>query len=146
MTARAFDGHPHSDGSEPAIIDRLRATEALTASLVAILDDQVIGHVAISPVEWDGGDGWYGLGPVSVDPLHQGRGVGAALIRMALDDIRIGGASGCVVAGDPAYYSRFGFQSDPRWTYPGLPPEYFMALPFAPVSGAGVVRYHSAFG
>ena len=50
------------------------------------------------------------------------------------------------MAGDSGYYSRFGFQSDPRWTYPGLPPEYFMALPFAPVTGAGVVRYHSAFG
>jgi len=118
----------------------------LSASLVAILDDQVIGHVAISPVEWDGGDRWFGLGPVSVDPRHQGRGVGAALIQRALDDIRIAGAAGCVVAGDSGYYSRFGFQSDPRWTYPGLPPEYFMALPFAPVTGAGVVRYHSAFG
>jgi len=146
VTERAFDGHPHSDGSEPAIIERLRAAGALTVSLVAVRDDQIIGHIAVSPVQWDGGDRWFGLGPVSVDRPHQGDGVGSALVRAALDEIRRLGAAGCVLAGDPAYYGRFGFRTDPRWTYAGLPPEYFMALSFTPVTGSGAVRYHPAFG
>lgn len=48
--------------------------------------------------------------------------------------------------GEPAYYGRFGFQADPRFAYPGPPPEYFMALAFGAVSGTGDVRYHPAFG
>lgn len=146
LTVRAFDGHPHSDGSEPAIIDALRAAGALSLSLVAIRDDAVAGHVAVSPVDWAGEGDWYGLGPISVEPAHQQQGIGSALIRAALDHIRGRDAAGCVVAGDPAYYARFGFRQDRRFTYPGLPPDYFMVLPFAPVSGAGVARYHPAFG
>ncbi len=146
VTERAFDGHPHSDGSEPAIIEHLRAADALFLSLVAVQNDQVIGHIAVSPVQWDGGDRWFGLGPISVDPVHQGDGVGLALVRAALDEVRSRGTAGCVVAGDPAYYRRFGFQTDPRWTYAGLPPEHFMALSFTPVTGSGPVRYHPAFG
>ena len=147
LTARAFDGHPHSDGSEPAIIDRLRAAGALSLSFVAVDDDdQIVGHIALSPVEWEGGADWFGLGPVSVAPEHQGRGVGSALIEAALADLRASGAAGCVLAGDPAYYTRFGFRADPHWVYPGLPPEYFMALAFGVAKGRGVVRYHPAFG
>ncbi|MBN8553679.1 MAG: N-acetyltransferase [Caulobacterales bacterium] len=146
VTQRAFDGHPHSDGTEPDIIERLRAAGSLTVSLVALQDDRIIGHIALSPVDWAGGAGWFGLGPVSIDPAHQRAGVGSALITAALDQIRKHGAAGCVLAGDPAYYRRFGFRVDPRWTYDGLPPEYFMALAFAPTDGSGPVRYHSAFG
>lgn len=147
LTARAFDSHPHSDGSEPDIIDRLRAAGALTLSFVALDEaDRIIGHIAISPVDWEGGDGWFGLGPVSVAPDRQRQGVGSALIETALSLLRANGAAGCVLAGDPAYYRRFGFQADPRWVYPGLPSEYFLSLSFADVAGAGRVRYHSAFG
>ncbi len=102
LTARAFAGHPHSDGSEPAIIDRLRLADALTLSLVAEQDGAPVGHLALSPVDWEGGHGWFGLGPVSVDPSHQGKGIGSALIRQALEHLQAAGFSGCVVAGDPA--------------------------------------------
>jgi len=51
LTAAAFDGHPHSDGSEPRILDALRDAGALTLSLVAEIDSQVVGHSAFSPVE-----------------------------------------------------------------------------------------------
>ena len=67
MTARAFAGVEHSDQTEPQIIGRLRAAGALSLSLVAIEGNVLIGHVAFSPVTIDGaGEGWFGLGPVSV--------------------------------------------------------------------------------
>jgi putative acetyltransferase len=146
LTRRAFRGQPHSDGSEPAIIDRLRAANALTVSLVAADDHAIVGHIAISPVTWPGEGRWVGLGPVSVDPDHQGQGIGTALIQRALDDIRGQGYDGCVVLGDPAFYARLGFRNDPRFTYPGAPPEYFSALAFSPVKGSGPVQYAPAFG
>ena len=146
LTTAAFDGHPHSDGSEPRIIDALREADGLTLSLIAESDGKIIGHAAFSPVEWSGQGDWYGLGPVSVAPDRQSRGVGLRLIEAGLAALRRRGARGCVVMGEPAYYSRFGFVQDPRLTYPGPPPEYFMALGFGPIEGSGHVRYHPAFG
>ncbi|HXV31231.1 MAG TPA: GNAT family N-acetyltransferase, partial [Sinorhizobium sp.] len=46
VTAAAFAGHPYSDQTEPLIIERLRAGGALSLSLVAEEEGDVIGHVA----------------------------------------------------------------------------------------------------
>jgi putative acetyltransferase len=51
-----------------------------------------------------------------------------------------------VVLGEPAYYGRFGFLADPALVLPGVPPEYFQALPFGSSRPCGVVSYHAAFG
>lgn len=148
LTQMAFEGHPHSDGSEPLIIDALRDARALTLSIVADLEGQIVGHAAFSPVEWCEQAGWFGLGPVSVLPQLQRRGIGQQLIESGLEQLRVIGASGCVVLGDPAYYGRFGFRQDARFTYRGAPAEYFGVLVFRePSAGlAGKVRYHPAFG
>jgi putative acetyltransferase len=136
----------HSDGTEGAIVEALRAAGALSASLVATVDGEVVGHVAFSPVTLDGADlGWYGLGPVSVRPDLQGQGIGAALIRAGLERLKVLGAKGCVVLGDPAYYPRFGFRQEPAIQYEGMPPEYFMALSLDGSRTSGKVAYHSAF-
>ncbi len=146
LTRVAFDGHPHSDGSEPAIIDRLREAGALLVSLVSVEGGRIVGHIAFSPVTWSGQGRWVGLGPVSVAPDLQARGIGGKLVREGLKRIADLGFHGCVVMGDPAYYGRFGFEVDPRLTYPGVPPEYFMRLAFQPVEGDGPVTYNPAFG
>lgn len=146
LIAEAFRPLPESDGSEVAIVDKLRSAHALTLSLVATdPDGQIIGHAAVSPV--DIREGWYGLGPVSVHPEMQGRGVGGRLITEALDRLRASGAGGIVVLGEPAYYSRFGFQVVPGLTYPHAPVEFFMALLLGDAHfPTGEVSYHRAFG
>lgn len=146
LTEAAFRTAPHADGTEHLIIDRLRAAGALTLSLVAEADGAVVGHVAFSPVTIsDGSAGWYGLGPISVDPSRQGEGIGGRLIREGLDRLKALDAAGCVLLGDPAYYGRFGFAPDPRLRLDGVPPEYFMRMAFSPVYGEGTVSYHPAF-
>ena len=146
LTETAFRTAPHADGTEHLIIDRLRAAGALTLSLVAEADGTIVGHVAFSPVSLsDGSRGWYGLGPISVDPARQGEGIGGKLIGEGLERLKALGATGCVLLGDPAYYSRFGFTPDTRLTLDGVPPEYFMRVAFSPVYGAGSVSYHSGF-
>lgn len=147
VTARAFADAEHSDQTEPQIIERLRAADALAISLVAIEDGTVIGHIAFSPVTIDGNhEGWFGLGPVSVLPGHQANGIGGALIHQGLDLLRTQSAAGCVVLGDPGYYHRFGFQQDERLRYEGAPPEYFMRLTFtAHEAPSGLVDYAPAF-
>jgi putative acetyltransferase len=136
----------YSSQTEKAIVDALRSAGALTLSLIAIEDGKIIGHVAFSPVTINGKtNGWYGLGPVSVWPNQQGRGIGQALIREGLNNLRDMNAQGCVVLGDPGYYSRFGFVSDPGLRYGDVPPEYFQRLGFTEIVPKGEVVFHPGF-
>jgi predicted N-acetyltransferase YhbS len=146
VVLEAFAQATHSSGTEHLIVDQLREKGALTLSLVAVESARIIGHVAVSPVIASEAPGtWFGLGPVSVQPSCQGRGVGSALIDEALDHLRHSGASGCVVLGDPDYYGRFGFQHDPRVSYRDAPPPYFQVLSFGTDQAAGPVEYDAAF-
>lgn len=146
VTVAAFLRAPHTDHTEHVIVRALRAAGQLSISLVAEHDGVIVGHVAISPVTIsDGAQAWFGLGPVSVTPAHQGRGIGTRLIEQALAALRERDANGCVVLGEPGYYSRFGFRAEPQLTLPGVPPEYFQALPFAAALPRGHVSYHEAF-
>jgi putative acetyltransferase len=146
LTISAFLNAPHSSHTEQFIVGALREAGQLTVSLVAVADGKVIGHVAVSPVSLSAGaPGWCGLGPISVLPEYQRRGVGARLMREALRILREQGAAGCVVLGEPAYYGRFGFLADRALVFPGVPPEYFQALSFGSSRSRGVVSYHAAF-
>mgnify|MGYP000484878701 CR=1 FL=1 len=81
VTRAAFENHPISRQTEPYIVEALRAAGALVVSLVAEADGRVVGHVAFSPVSLsDGSQGWYGVGPLSVLPECQRRGIGTALM------------------------------------------------------------------
>jgi putative acetyltransferase len=137
---------PHSSQTEAAIVDALRGTGALAISLVAVQDTAIVGHAALSPVRIDDVDGgWYGLGPVSVAPSEQRKGIGKALIGEGLGRLRHMGARGCVVLGDPAYYGRFGFANDPALRYGDVPPPYLQRLVFAGAPPNGVVAFHAGF-
>ncbi|NDW06133.1 GNAT family N-acetyltransferase [Jiella pacifica] len=147
LTEAAFADAPHSDQTEGAIVDALRAAKALTLSLVAVdVEGSILGHVAFSPVSIESDEaGWYGLGPVSVWPQSQRRGVGTALVVEGLRRLERLGAKGCVLFGDPAFYTRFGFASDPALTYRGLPVQYVQRLVMAPPAPSGEITYHPAF-
>jgi putative acetyltransferase len=146
LTARAFEDAAHTSHTEQYIVNALREAGALSLSLVAEDGGSLVGHVALSPVSLsDGSPGWFGLGPLSVLPEFQRRGIGSALMREALERLRRRGAIGCVVLGDPRYYGRFGFTADPRLTLEGVPPEYFQAVRFVACAAEGRVDYHPAF-
>lgn len=146
LTAAAFLNAPHTAHTEQFIVDALRQAGVLAVSLVAEQGGEVVGHVALSPVSIsDGSTNWYGLGPISVEPALQGKGIGSLLMQTALGRLRELGAAGCVLVGEPAYYSRFGFRAEPGLTLPDVPPEYFQALPFGSSTPRGVVRFHEAF-
>lgn len=147
LTTEAFENAPHSGGNEARIIEALRGSNALTISLIAEECGQIVGHIAFSPVQIDRRSvEWYGLGPVSVAPHLQRKGIGSALIREGLDRLRRMGAKGCVLLGDPSYYGRFGFVSDPKLTYIQYPNPYFQRLVLAGDTPGGDVTYHSGFG
>ncbi|MAM09355.1 MAG: GNAT family N-acetyltransferase [Rhizobiaceae bacterium] len=146
LVRRAFYGHPHSDGSEPDIIRRLRGAGALSLALVAEEDDRIVGHIAFSPVGFSGGArGWYGIGPVAVDPDYQNRGIGSALMLGGLELLKDDGARGAVLVGDPGFYHRFGFRAEPGISHKGVPAENLLVLPFDDELPTGEVAFHRAF-
>ena len=85
------------------------------------------------------------FGPISVDPAHQGRGIGTHLIRMTLRQAADAGHAGVVITGSPAYYARFGFRPASDFgiadqegaSYPEL-----MALELGPRRLAGIRGRH----
>jgi putative acetyltransferase len=146
VTTAAFKNAAHTSHTEQFIVAALRKAGALSVSLVADDSGTVIGHVAVSPVTVsDGTTGWYGLGPISVAPTYQRQGVGAQLMEHAVAELRALGAAGCVVLGEPGYYSRFGFKAEPSLVLPEVPPEYFLAVLFGGSLPSGSVSYHESF-
>jgi putative acetyltransferase len=146
VTVAAFLNAEHTSHTEQFIVSALRDSGALTISIVADKNNKVVGHVAVSPVSIsDGSRNWYGLGPISVAPDFQNQGIGSLLMEAALDTLQKFNAAGCVLLGDPNYYSRFGFKPDSRLVLPDVPPEYFQAISFIDKFPVGIVTYHEAF-
>jgi putative acetyltransferase len=145
LTGRAFSGLSFSDGSEPRIIGALREANALVLSLVAVLGDQIVGHVAFSEVGPPEQCGWFALGPVSVDPPLQRRGVGSQLIESGLRTLREQDAKGCVLIGDHRYYHRFGFVVAPAFAPPQYPSQHFQIVRFGDSLPDCPVTFHPAF-
>jgi putative acetyltransferase len=146
VTVAAFTTLQISSHTEQFVIDALRTAGALTVSLVAELDGRLVGHIALSPVTMsDGTKDWYGLGPVSVHPDFQGRGIGKALVQEGLTRLRCLQASGCCLVGHPQYYRQFGFENATGLCHEGVPDDFFFVLAFAGSTPQGKVSFHEAF-
>ena len=146
VTAAAFKTLAISNQTEQFIIAALRASKALAVSLVAEVDGRVVGHIAFSPVTiTDGSANWYGLGPVSVLPEFQRRGIGSALIQEGISRLKDLGARGCCLVGHPEYYRRFGFQNMRGLVCEGVPGEVFFALSLDGHIPQGIVEFHVEF-
>jgi len=146
VTMAAFEKHPYSHQTEQFIINALRAADVLTISLVAEMDNKVVGHIAFSPATIsDGSQGWYGLGPISVLPELQKQGIGKAMMHEGLLRLKAMGAKGCALVGDPNYYVRFGFRNIPGLIYEHVPQENFLVLQFDESRPQGIVTFHEGF-
>ena len=107
----------------------VETTSPSTKSLIAEIDNQVIGYVSYSPIflKSDSSISGYILAPLAASPEHQKQGVGSNLIKSVIDILTKDGADVLLVYGDPAYYGRFGFKEEIGRSF--VPP-YPLQYPF----------------
>lgn len=147
LTWAAFKPMAYSEDTEADIIRALRADGDLAISLVAEDGGEIVGHVAFSPVTIDGAhDSWFGLGPISVRPDRQRKGIGKALIAAGLKLLDERGASGCVLIGNPDVYGHAGFVSDGQLTYLNVDTKYVQRLVLRGPAPRGALSFARAFG
>jgi putative acetyltransferase len=140
--------------NEADLVDALREKAAAFISLVATVDDNVVGHIFFSPVTVESEETAFsamGLAPMAVLPAHQNQGVGSLLVREGLKECRRLDYDIVVVLGHPNYYPRFGFEpagsKGLRCEY-DVPDEVFMVTELKPnalLATRGLVKYHPVF-
>ena len=148
VNVRAFDGQIEAD-----LVDALRDRATPFISLVAVENDEIVGHICFTPVTLETNPACraVGLAPMAVRPDRQRRGIGTQLVRHGLEECRRLGQEFVVVVGHADYYPRFGFEQASTkglaCEFP-VPEDVFMVLELRPGSLAGkqgLVRYHPAF-
>jgi len=122
---------------EAEVVDALRDSCPEGVSLVAEAEGRIVGHILFTPTIVEGeGDSLVGTGlaPVAVLPQHQGKGIGSALVRAGLDEMRMAGEPFVVVVGHPGFYPKFGFERASKYgircEYSEVPDEAFMIIVF----------------
>jgi len=135
---------------EGNIVDVLRANGAALLSLVAALDDQVVGHIMYSQL-LVGEVAAAALGPMAVLPQHQRQGIGSKLVEAGNRKLKESGCPFIIVVGHPNFYPRFGFKPAStcgitcEWE---MPDDVFMVLALDDSKMAGVsglARYRPEF-
>ena len=135
---------------EASIVDALRGNRATRLSLVATLEDRVVGHIMYSPTFVGNVEG-AALGPMAVLPEHQRQGIGSRLVEAGLERLAREGVPFIVVLGHAEFYPRFGFKPARLYRITcewNVPDEVFMALVLdeATMPGAGgVAKYRAEF-
>ncbi len=139
LAIAAVVGDAFGTTSHPRLVDELRRSAAFLPglALVAVVDDEVVGHVMVTRAVVDDGSIRRPVGnlsPLAVAPSHQGQGIGRALVREVLARADRAGEAAVVLEGDPAFYGRLGFE-------PAAPWGITIDLPgWAPLEAAQVAR------
>lgn len=145
LNSRAFGQSLEAD-----IVDALRSHGAVLLSLVATIDERIVGHILYSPASI-GDLAGAGLGPMAVLPGFQRRGIGSALVAEGSRRMKQAGWPFVVVLGHAEFYPRFGFTRasahgiSSEWD---VPDEVFMLSILDPPRMSGVsgqVRYRPEF-
>jgi putative acetyltransferase len=140
LVSEAFAGFQEAD-----LVRSLRGAGDLAISMVAVQEGRVVGYAGLSRLGSPACA--LALAPIAVAEDVRRRGIGASVIRAALDRARQRRYRIVFVLGEPAYYARFGFSSAVALPFPcSYAGPYFMALRLgnAPVERAPVV-YAPAF-
>jgi len=137
--------------SEALLVDGLRGEAKPLISLVAEINDEVVGHILFTAVaigDTAASSATMGLAPLAVHPEFQDHGVGGGLVEAGIEACQAAGCEVVVTLGHPDYYGRYGFVSavEEGISYVGQDYDpFFMIRELIPGSlekYQGEVKYH----
>jgi len=149
VNKRAF-----GQGLEADLVDTLRRNCNDLLSLVAVVGNEVVGHILFSSVTVEGEETaveGMGLAPMAVLPEYQRQGIGSALVMTGIARLASSACSFVTVLGHTDYYPRFGFEPASRYGVRSqwdVPNESFMLLVLnesVMSEISGVARYRPEF-
>jgi putative acetyltransferase len=151
---RLVNIQPFGRTQEADVIDKLRQNCSDLLSLVAVRQNEIVGHILFSPAIVETEDTTtrgMGLAAMAVRPEYQRQGIGSELIRAGIAELKSRRCPFVIVLGHPQYYPRFGFERASRhgirseWQ---VPDEAFMILILDESetrSISGVAKYRPEF-
>lgn len=136
LIEQAFLKEPMSDHQEQFLVERLRKSADFIPelSLVAEVENQVVGHIILSKIEIKNASDSYpslALAPVSVLPRFHKKGIGGLLIKKAHEVAKELGFTSVILLGHDTYYPRFGYQQAHTFgiEFPfNIPKQFCMAI------------------
>jgi len=149
VNTRAFGRTQEAD-----LVDKLRRDCSDLLSLVAMRQNEIVGHILFSPATIESEDNstrGMGLAPLAVSPLYQRQGIGTILIRAGIQELKNRRCPFVIVLGHRQYYARFGFEPASRYGIRSewqVPDEAFMILILneSKTQGiSGVAKYRPEF-
>lgn len=157
LIEEAFRDEIYSDKREQFLVARLRNTAGFIPelSLVAEINDQIVGFILLSKLEIENNNkercSALALAPVAVLPAFQDKGIGGMLIETAHAIAKSLGHQSVILLGHEKYYPKFGYQPLHNFNLSlpfEAPPENCMAIELVPGALkklAGKVVYPDAF-
>lgn len=141
ITRETFWNLFKSGCDEHLVLHNLRKSNSYIPNLdmVALWENRIIGHTITTKAkvvdQKNNEHKVLCVGPISVLPEFQNKGIGGKLINQSIAIAKESGFSGMILFGDPGYYRRFGFVNAQKYgitTKEGLNFEPFMALELQP--------------
>jgi putative acetyltransferase len=122
--------------NEAKLIEEIRSSQGYIPqlSLVAELDNLIVGHILFSYIDLIGEQSLQvvALAPLAVIPQFQKRGIGSALVQAGLKKANAIKEALVIVLGHPHFYTRFGFEPSVNYKITSpfpVPDDVFMVKP-----------------
>jgi putative acetyltransferase len=133
-TIREVNRRAFGQTQEADLVDKLRQNHRDLLSLVAVIQNEVVGHILFTPVTIESAARTVrgmGLAPMAVLPEYQRQGIGSTLVRSGIEQLKKRQCPFIIVLGHAEYYPKFHFEPASRYGIRSewqVPDEAFMIL------------------
>jgi putative acetyltransferase len=117
-TIREVNRRAFGQTQEADLVDKLRQNYHDLLSLVAVRQNEVVGHILFTPVTIESTAGTVrgmGLAPMAVLPEYQRQGIGSKLVRSGIEQLKKRQCPFIIVLGHAEYYPKFEFEPASRY-------------------------------